>query len=196
VDLRGSGIGLALIGVCTAGVWWWAAATCRRRLDTPGALPVLSLCATAAVFLCVPETDQLKGVALLLAGLALLELTAGEVLPFGWHALGLMVVLWAGLWGATGRHGAVVGAAFAGWVVVLPAMVASCTRPTNTTSTGRQRLGAVCVVAAIATLVVARTGALGSTLWPALWWAGAMATGSALIALVLVRCGTRRHPPR
>lgn len=193
MDLRGSGIGLALIGVCIAGVWWWAAATCRRRLDTPGALPVLSLCATAAVFLCVPETDHLKGVALLLAGLTLLELAAGEVLPFGWHTLGLTVVLWAGMWGATGRHGAVVGAAFAGWVVVLPAMVATRTDPT-TTGRGRQRLGAVCAVAAIAALVVARTGALGSTLWRALSWAGAMAAGSALIAVVLVRCGTRPHP--
>ncbi|MEY4173498.1 MAG: hypothetical protein RI900_663 [Actinomycetota bacterium] len=149
-----------------------------------------------AVFLCVPETDHLKGVALLLLGLALIEVVAVEVLPFMWHALALTVVLWAGLWGATGRSGAVVGAVFAGWVFVLPGLLASTTGPAPETGAGVRRLHATCAIAAIAAVVVARTGALGSALKPALLWAAAMAVGSALIALLVVRGGTPPHRPR
>lgn len=196
MDQRGGGIGLALIGLCTAGVWWWAAAACRRRVHAPGTVPLLSLAATATVFLCVPETDHLKGVAVLLAGMALLEVAAGEVLPFGWHALGLTVVIWAGLWGATGRPGAVVGAVFAGWVFVLPAVIPLSTGPASTPGSGVRRLRAAFVIAAIAAVVVARTGALGSVLLPALYWAAAMASGSTLIALLVVRSGRPRRRPR
>ncbi|MEY4174559.1 MAG: hypothetical protein RI900_1724 [Actinomycetota bacterium] len=154
-------------------------------MPRPGAVPVLTLAVVGAVFLCVPETDHLKGVALLLIGVAAVEVLADEVLPFGWHAFILVVVLWAGLWGASGRSSAVVGAVFAGWVLLLPALISAAggyaTPPRRT---------AVCVISVLAATVVARTGALDPTLRPAVVWAAAAAVGSLLSSLVLVRVGT------
>ena len=57
------------------------------------AWPLLTLVALAGVYLCVPETDQLKGVALLVVGVALVELVSSEALPFAWHAMVMVTVL-------------------------------------------------------------------------------------------------------
>jgi hypothetical protein len=150
--------------------------------DRPGAVPGLALAAATATYLCVPETDQFKGVALLMIGVGLVEFASREVLPLGWHAALFAVVLWAGLFGATGRASAVVGAVFAGWVLVLPAATAvDGHEPT------RRCAGLVAGVAIIAALLVARTGALADHVRPALTWSLAAAGISTVTAWLLLR---------
>ena len=184
-------IGVALIALVTAAVWWWALTACRAVFTRPGALPSLILLVTAAAYLCVPETDQFKGVALLVVGIGLLEVTSREVLPAMWHGALLAVVLWAGLFGATGRGSAVVGAVFAGWVIVLPALGMAVTSG----SSPRTHIVVACGAAA-ASVPVARPGALATTVRPALAWSVAAASGSALMALLLLRRGRPPHHSR
>ena len=186
MDQRGRRIVLVLIGAATAVVWWWALRVCHGAVTRPGRFPLLAIAATAVTYLCVPETDHLVGVVLLLSGIYVLELVADEPLPIGWHAGLFGVVLWAGVWGAQWRDSAVVGAVFAGWVIVLPALVGSGPRqvPERTTL-------ALSAVATAGAGVVARTGALGASTSAAVLWAVAISVVSIVIALVLVRVGTR-----
>lgn len=191
MDQRGGVIGLALIGLGAAALWWWALVVCRTAFPQPGAIPGLALAAAAATYLCVPETDQFKGVALLLLGVGLVEVVSREVLAPAWHALLFAVVLWAGLVGATDRGSAVVGAVFAGWVLVLPAAT---WRLPGTRSTRRHK--GVAGLGTVAALVVARTGALGAHVRPAVIWSLAAAGVSVVMALLWLRLGTRQHPER
>lgn len=185
--MRSGVIGLALIGALTAGLWWWAVAICRSIFPHPGAMPVLILVVATAAYLCVPETDQFKGVALLVVGLGLVELVGREVLPMAWHGALLTVVLWSALYGATGRASAVVGAVFAGWAIVLPALgwTLASRRP-------RRLHSAVATIACVAALVVARTGALDRQVRPAAIWATAAGAASAVMALLLLQPGRHR----
>lgn len=187
MDQRGGGIALALIGSATAVAWWWALVACRVWAPWPMVVPSMAMAAATATYLCVPETDHMKGVALLLVGMFAIEAVAAEALPAGWHGLMFAVVLWAGLWGGHWRDSAVVGAVFAGWVLVLPALVARSRR----TVTRRRRL-MVIAVAAAGTGVVARTGALANSLRPALMWTVAVTVASGVTALALVRVGRPR----
>ena len=189
MDQRGDRIGLALIGVAAACLWVGLTAACRAWTRRPGSMPLLALAALAAVYLCVPETDQLKGVALLVLGVAALELASSETLPFVWHGLLVVTVLWAGLWGAQTRHSAIVGAVFAGWVFALPAITSRLTH--STSLSGR---AAVCGAAAAAALVMARTGGLAHSTRTALGWAAVVAGASLVSAVPWVVADRRRRP--
>lgn len=151
-------------------------------------MPALFLAIAGAMYLCVPETGHLPGVALLVLGVGLLEFVGAAALPLGWHTLALGTVLVAGMWGAQWRDSAVVGAVFAGWVLVLPALMSLVWRSAPTWARW-----ATASVAVAASVVVSRTGALGARTLPALAWACGAAAASGLSALAL-RAGTpARH---
>lgn len=184
---------------------WWAAATAlllaavlaaawpsaRKLLPRPGAVPLVALAWLAAVYGCVPETDHVVGVAMLVAGLALLELVADEYLPFGWQ-LGIMgAVLWAGLYGATGRQSALVGALFGAWPLLLGPTVAMLSRSRRAPQWVSWLVAAVGTGAAFA---VARTGALATTIGPALRAAAFWGSLSLTMSVVLVWVAARRGP--
>lgn len=139
----------------------------RRRLRRPGELALLQCCVAGAVYGCVPETDQLKGVGLLVLGVLLVELVAQERLPLGWHAAVTATTFWAAVFGASGRGSAVVGAAFAWWPFVLVAMFPR-----------RETLASGAGVAAA--WLVARTGAIQPSTPPA-WWAVLLWGGLSLV---------------
>ena len=150
------------------------------------AMPALLFGALVAMYGCVPETDQIPPVAMLLLALAVIELIAPGPLPWTAHACGVGVVLWAGVYGATGRESALVGALFALWPLLLLPLVSLAVRWTS-----RLPLLVRWIIAAqatIATLIVARSGALEPTVRPALRavlaWGGASAAAAVLLALI------------
>jgi hypothetical protein len=149
---------------------------------TPTLVPWLALCACAATYACVPETDQIPDVALVaVAALGLHLLTSIIGHPIHWilHVGVAGAVMWAGIFGATGRQSAVVGALFAWWPLALLLFVAHRLPPTlgkwrRLDGSGRRAARRamltwweVAAVGAIATAAVARSGALQPTLLPA-----------------------------
>ncbi len=184
---------------------WWAVAAAivlavvlagalplaRQLLERPGFLPLTALAWLAAVYGCVPETDHVRPIAMLVGMVVLLELVSGEHMPFGWQLGTMGVVLWAGLYGATGRQSALVGALFGAWPLLLGPLVATVTHLTRASQPVRW---AVTVAGVGAALVVARTGALEPTIGPA-WRAVAVwGAASLAVALVLAWVGGRSRP--
>ncbi len=184
---------------------WWATTTAivlaallagllplaRTLLPRPGAVPLTVLAWLAAVYGCVPETDQVVGVAMFVAMVVLVELVAGEYLPFGWQLGIIGAVLWAGLYGATGRQSALVGALFGAWPVVLGPLVALLSRLRRTPRWGRWAVAAIGTGAA---LVVARTGALATTIEPALRAVAPWGSASLAVSVILGWVAARRQP--
>ena len=175
--------GLALAAVLAA-----ALPTARQVLPRPGFVPFTMLIWLAAVYGCVPETDQVPSVAMLVAMVVALELVSGEYLPFWWQVGTVGLVLWAGLYGATGRQSAVVGALFGAWPVLLGPLTAKVTHLVRAPEPVRW---AVTATGAGAALIVARTGALQPTVEPALRAVAVWGTVSVAVALMLGWLGGR-----
>lgn len=194
----GAGIGLAVVvaayspsGLGDSGRLWAAWATIliavllsdllldvRRLLPAPGVAPLTILAALLAIYLSVPETDQVPVVAVLPVGLVAAELVGRRQLGVEWYAVAAAAVGWAGMFGASGRQSALVGALFAWWAVALLPLVAAI-RP----SLSRPAGVVVALIAAIAVVVMARTGGI-ATVAVAAWLSAALiATASFAIAL-------------
>ena len=158
----------------------------HARLEKPGQLALLQCCVAGAVYGCVPETDQLKGVGVLVLGILLVELAAQQRLPLGWHTVVTATVFWAGVFGASGRGSAVVGAAFSLWPFVVVAI--SPRRGTLASGAG----GA-------AAWLVARTGAIQPSTSPA-WWSvllwGGLSLAMVWLGSILWRSGPVRGEAR
>ncbi len=166
--------------VLGATVWAWALHRLDTLLPQPGGLAFLHCCAAASVYACVPETDQMKGVGLLVLGVGLLELVGSERLPIGWHLVVAGTITWAGVYGSSGRGSALVGATFAGWPVLLPALVGA--------------TAAACFLGVAGTWLESRTGAIQQRTSPAVVGIGLWAaTTLALALLVRLRVGRPRH---
>ena len=139
----------------------------RRLLPTPGLLPLLVTASAVAVYACVPETSNQMPTVFALCLLAVaVELVSRARLPLLVSLALALVVLGGGIYGATGRQSALVGALFAMWPLVLTG-TAVVLRPTFVRSTWPWRW-AVAVIGAGAALAVARTGALEDSIEPAL----------------------------
>jgi len=154
-----------------------------------GFVPALLLGCQASIYLCVPETDQVKPLAGALATALLVELASRRHLPWQLYAILTGFVLWSGLYGATGRDSATIGAWFSMWPLVLVVL----------TPTHRYWAAAVGIVAAA---IVARTGALQPTAGPALIAVAIALPASIVVAQagrLLGRQAGRRalpsHPP-
>ncbi len=170
-----------------------ALAPLARLLHTPGAVPAVLLCWLAAVYGCVPETDQVRQAAGLLAGFAAAEVIARHAAPWPAHLVGAAGVLWCGLYGATGYARAEVGAVFGAWTVLLPAAVATLVPPLVARAWPIR--WAVAGVAVVAALAVARTGALHPPVSGALRSAAVAAAVSAPAALAVALGGRSRRRP-
>jgi len=151
---------------------WWAAALTiliavalvdllegvRSLLRAPGLAPATLGGTLAAIALCVPEVNQIALAAMLLGFVMLLEVLGRRQLAIGWYAVGAAAVLWAGMFGATGRQSALVGALFAWWAVALVPLVHAVV-PIRSVLTAAV-VGAIGVLAAI---VMARTGGIADS---------------------------------
>jgi len=162
----------AVVGV------WWAAPIAHTRLPLATAWVLLAGCA-GAVYLCVPETDQLREVAVVTVGGAVAEMLLRRRLPVPAVVAAGALVLWGALFGAVGRPSAMVGGLFAVLPVVAVAVLAG--------RCSRVRLVIVAVVWVAAAAVMARTGGLAHSLTDALLAALACAAVAALGSAVLCR---------
>ena len=184
----GAGIGLAVVvttygpsGLGDAGRWWAAGATIliavlladvlpelRRLLPIPGVGPLTIVAALVAVYLCVPETDHIPVAAFIPVALVGMELVSRRQMGLEWYAVAAASVGWAGLFGATGRQSALVGALFAWWAVALVPLL-HVVRPLPS----RAAAVAVAVIGAVSVVVMARTGGIAETA-EAAWLAAAL----------------------
>jgi hypothetical protein len=131
-----------------------------------GIWPLMLAAAALATYLCVPETDQMSTIGLMTVGLLLIELVTRQRSAPIVIAAGAAVVLWSGLYGATGRDSAIVGAIFALWPVVIVPIVALI-RPVLR-ARPEPVAWAIALIGAVAAVAVARTGALQPTVRPAI----------------------------
>lgn len=207
-----AGIGLAVVvatysasGFGDSSRWWAAAATIlvavaladllpavRALLPIPGVAPLTIVAALVAVYLCVPETDQVPAAAILPLVVVALELVGRRQVVLEWYAVAAASVLWAGMFGATGRQSALVGALFAWWAVALLPLVAALRRP-PAGQVGTWVGVGIAAVGAVATIVMARTGGIaanGSAAWIA---AATLAVVSLVVSLAVVRLVSARR---
>lgn len=112
----------------------------------------------AAVYACVPETDQMRDIAVAIAAGAVAEWLRRAPLPAPLYTAAWGLVAWSALYGATGRPSAVIGGLFA---LLAPVAAGFATRRGDFASVG------VGVVWAVTALVVARTGGISMTTRPA-----------------------------
>jgi hypothetical protein len=130
----------------------------RSQIGTPGAVPGALLAVLLAMYLCVPETDQFVVAALIPLALLTLELVRREQFGIEWYAVAAFSVAWAGMFGASGRQSALVGALFAWWPILLPWMIS---RLTGVRS--RRSVIVSMTMGAVAALLFARTGGISDS---------------------------------
>jgi hypothetical protein len=145
----------------------------QGRLATPAVPWLVFGAAAVAIYGCVPETGQMAEVGVLLACGGVAELARRQALPAAFVAAGGGVVLWSGVDGAVGRQSALVGALFAVAATLWVPVAARVWRALGA-ATEPWRWVTV-VVAAAASVGMARTGGLERTAGPALVAAGAWA---------------------
>jgi hypothetical protein len=170
----------ALVAVVAAIAVGRALPILRGSLPAPGLAPLPVAAALIAVALCVPETGPVYLAAVVLGGVVVLELATRQQADIAWYALAAGLVGWVGLYGASGRLSALVGALFAWWAVVLLWAV---DRLVGLRST----LGATLVAAVglVAVVAVARTGGVADSAAPAVAAAALAAAGSLAVAAVV-----------
>jgi hypothetical protein len=138
----------------------WATPTVQPLLH-PGVTPGILVGIAAISYACVPETDHFPWLVVVPVTMAVVELASARRLPFGWIYGAAVVVLWAGIYGATGRQSALVGTVFAWWPIVLLSVVVT-VRPAFANVAELLRW-LVVVFAAVAAGIVSRTGAIESS---------------------------------
>ena len=131
----------------------------QDRMSRPGSIPALIGLTQFAIYGCVPETDQIPQVVAAVVVLIAVEISAARTMPWWLIVAVFGLVLWSGLFGATGRESALVGTLFATWplVLVLVGVLVGVGSPSVTAAVG-----------SIAAVAVARTGGLEPTVRPAL----------------------------
>lgn len=159
-----------------------------RAIPTPGALSCAQASCAVAVFGCVPETSNQMGYVFVFIGAGLaVELVTGAQLPLAWHWTVTVVVLWSGIYGATGRQSAFVGALFALWPLVIAPLVKATLRQSRGRRVSEQTWGVVISLGSIASVAVARTGALNRSIWPAVVAVAIAAPTSITIAALVMK---------
>lgn len=178
----------AVVGLCV--VLAWALPAIRLLVPRPGDTPLVLVVPVTASYLCVPETDHLLRVAVVVAIATLAAALARRRVPLIVLALVAAYVLWAGVFGSAGRASALVGAFVAWWPVVLLPLMAWW-RPALAGASLWVR-GLVVVVGGAASIGVARTGALEPTVAPALAATAIALPASLVVAVAITALATRR----
>jgi hypothetical protein len=173
----------------------------RQRLSaavsvfpTPGVWPTIWCVAAAAIYGCVPETDQMRAMGVLTVGCLLLELITRRQLGVVVHLAVAGVLLWAGLYGASGQDRAVVGALFAFWPAVIVPLIAL-VWPGLLVARPEPVRWVIAGLGAAAALIVARTGAIqpdvGSALRSVAIW-GPVSLVAACVVVAVTTQSERR----
>lgn len=177
----------AAVAVALAGRW--AVPHVRGALAGGGCWWVL-LGSVAAVYGCVPETDHLREVAVVVALGGAVEVLCSRQLPAPALVAAFALVEWSALFGATGQARAIAAGLFALSPLVAVAVVAAL-------APGRGRPPAAWLPWAVGTtwvlaaLVVARTGGIATSLPPSTRAVLAGTVAAALVSAALVRLARR-----
>jgi len=178
---------------------WWATAmvgaiclalppavTRLVGVTAPGTVPLTLLAVAATCFACVPETDHFPMVVVALLVTLFAEVSSRRAAPAWWLCAAGLLVVWAGMYGATGRPSALVGAGFAWWPLFAPAALAA-----RGTRSDAARVAVMAGVGAVAAVAVGRTGALADSVGPAVVAVAVAAPASAAAMVVVWRYGRR-----
>ncbi len=185
----------------------------RNSIRTPGVLPFAVVCSAAAVYGCVPETGQMREIGWTVALVVVLEVVLWAPLALVWHAGSAALVLWGGLYGATGRPSALIGALFAMTPVPLLAFWLRL-RP-RFAGRGEPYRWTVLAVGSVAVVAMARTGGIepgtdagtaAALRWLMIWVAAALVASGAIVITAgraarrdrgsSIESARRRTPPR
>ncbi|HEY4331573.1 MAG TPA: hypothetical protein VGM78_03345 [Ilumatobacteraceae bacterium] len=161
----------------------------RELMPAPGMMPFVIGTSLVAIYGCVPETGQIPEMAVVVVVVTLIEVASRSSLAIGWHGATAALVMWAGLYGATGQQRAIVGALFAFWPVVIVPLV-TMLRPSLAEARQIVRW-TVAGIASVAAVIVARTGALQPRLRPAVVSVLQLAGISAALAIAVAIVGPR-----
>jgi hypothetical protein len=161
-----------------------------QRSLPPGWGPGLLLGVWAIIYACVPETDPIVNLVVIPVALGIVELWANRRVGWGWlYAMAGLIML-TGIYGATGRESALVGALFSWWPVIALACL-----DRYLPRLREPRVISLCLVIialASAPAVVSRSGALEPTIDAALRQVAIAAPVSALATALLVAVLIRR----
>ena len=167
----------------------------RATLPQPGLLTLLMLVPLAAIYGCVPETDQIPDVGMVIAAVAMIEIVTRRAMGVGWYSVACGLILWAGVFGATGYDRAFIGSFMAFWPVVLFGLVIRAFPRVRNSPVVVQLI--FWVLGGAAALVVARTGALENGRRPAAVdsiRAVSVSAGASIVVAVIVTLAMRRRP--
>jgi len=153
-DQGGGRLVYGLVLVALAGLAAWLIP--QAPSQPSGWRPIATLMAGAAVYACLPETDQFREVMVVLVAAVLVEIAGLVVLPPAAATASWALVAWAAVYGATGRISALVGGLFA-LLVPIVASAAAVRRANGWVGT------AVAAVWSLTALVVARTGGVSAS---------------------------------
>jgi len=174
-------------GVGAAVALWWAAPRAHERLARSGCAWWALLGSAVAVYGCVPETDQMREVGIVVAAGGVAEVVLRRRLPTAALLAAAAFVEWSALFGATGQARALVGGLFA----LAPLVAVAAVR-----EGARWRSQAVAVVWVIASVAMARTGGIATSLPPAVQASALCAAAASLLTVGMVWIDRRCARPR
>lgn len=180
---RANGWAVPCAVLMVASLCWAAPLMGRSLADLGGAWGLLCGCALA-VYSCVPETDQMREVAVVLVAGWVAEMVLRRRLPDAALVAAAGLLAWSALFGATGRPSALVGGLFA----LAPVVAAAAWWCAAERATSRPRAFAGWIVGVVwvgAAGAVSRTGGISPRLRPAIVAVIVAAVGAA-VATVLV----------
>jgi hypothetical protein len=180
-----------LLAFVVALAGWWAVPHARIALARFGGSWWVLLGSAAAVYGCVPETDQMREVAVVVAAGGVVELLLHRPLPAAALAAAFGLVEWSALYGATGQARALAGGLFALTPLVAVGAVACLLAGDQRTPRRWWLPWAVAATWVAAALTMARTGGIATSLPPAAWAAAVCGVAAASISAVLVRLARR-----
>lgn len=173
-------VGAAVVVVAAQ---WWAAPRVHVRLSRAGGAWGLLFGSAIAVYGCVPETDQMREVAVVVCAGGLVEALRRRPLPNPALLAASGLVAWSALYGATGRPSALVGGLFA----LLPFIAVA--------STPSRRWWLPWLVGLVwsgAAVGVARTGGIATELSTAVAWAAAFGGAALAVTLAVYAVSAKR----
>jgi hypothetical protein len=155
----------------------------RRLLPFPGVAPATLLAVMIGMYLCVPETGQIRVAVIFPLLVIALEVFGRRQVGLEWYAVAATAVFWAGMFGTAERPSALVGALFAWWAILLVGAI-NLLRPIRSSFA----TAVVVLIGTAAAWGMARIGGLGSDgRVEAVATAAAAAVVSFVVALVAVQ---------
>ena len=177
-----------VVAVLVAVAGWWAAPRAHASLVQLGGAWWMLMGSAIAVYACVPETDQMREVGVVVAAGGLAEVLLHRRLPTPALVAAMAFVEWSALYGATGQARALAGGLFA--LAPLPA-VAAVARLLESRAAPSWLFPAVGGVWVGGAVVMARTGGIATSLTPATEAAAACGVAAVVLSAGLVRLARR-----